>query len=85
MQRIASFALGCLTLVCLMIASEHRALAYVDPGSGLLVIQSAAAAVGSAAYFFRRKLRTLFSGNKTAEVVPSPQDKSPNPGTQKVA
>lgn len=67
MKRFASFVLGCIAVFCLMIATERKALAYIDPGSGLLAIQSAAAAVGSVAYFCRRKIRALFGGAKTDE------------------
>jgi hypothetical protein len=40
---------------------------YVDPGSGLLALQSAASIVAAGAFFLRRKIRALFSGQRKAE------------------
>ena len=55
----ASFALGCVVCACVLIATEQRAMAmYVDPGSGLLALQSAASAVAAAAFFLRKKIRS---------------------------
>jgi hypothetical protein len=56
-----------------MMATEHRAYAYVDPGSGLLAIQSMFAALGAAVYFLRRRISALFGRKKpVAEVVAAP-------------
>jgi hypothetical protein len=61
MKRLLSFALGCLVCVCVLVATEQRAMAmYVDPGSGLLALQSAASLLAAAAFFLRRKIRALF-------------------------
>lgn len=69
MSRFVSFALGCVFCMCLLVATERRAMAmYVDPGSGLLVLQSAASAMAAAAFFLRRKIRALF-GRKKAEAA----------------
>ena len=45
---------------------EQQAHAYVDPGSGLLVFQSLSAVVTGALFYFRRRLKQLFtrSGNR---------------------
>ena len=49
MKRLLSFALGCMVCVCVLIATEQRAMAmYVDPGSGLLALQSAASVLAAA-------------------------------------
>ena len=61
MKRFASPLLGMLLFVSLVIASERRAWGYVDPGSGLLALQGAASFVATVAYYFRRKIRALFS------------------------
>jgi hypothetical protein len=34
---------------------------YVDPGSGLFALQSAASVMAAAAFFLRRKIRTLLN------------------------
>jgi len=69
MKRLLSFALGCVICVCVLIATEQRAMAmYVDPGSGLLALQSAASVVAAAAFFLRRKIRAMFGFRRKAEV-----------------
>jgi hypothetical protein len=77
MKRLLSFALGCIVCVCVLIATEQRAMAmYVDPGSGLLALQSAASVVAAAAFFLRRKIRGLFGSRRKDEVfVPLPEEK----------
>jgi hypothetical protein len=68
----ASFALGCVVCACLLIATEQRAMAmYVDPGSGLLALQSAASVVAAAAFFLRKKIRAAFGFRR------KPQNYSP--------
>ena len=69
MKRLLSFALGFVVCVCVLIATEQRAMAmYVDPGSGLLALQSAASVMAAAAFFLRRKIRNLFSGRRKDEL-----------------
>jgi hypothetical protein len=77
MKRLLSFALGCVICVCLLIATEQRAMAmYVDPGSGLLALQSAAAGMAAAAFFLRRKIREFFTPRrKGGEFVPVRDEK----------
>lgn len=67
MKRLLSFALACVICVCVLVATEQRAMAmYVDPGSGLLALQSAASIVAAAAFFLRRKIRAMFSWRRKA-------------------
>ena len=72
MKHLLSFALGCVVCVCVLIATEQRAMAmYVDPGSGLLALQSAASVMAAAAFFLRRKIRAVFGvRRKEEEYVP---------------
>lgn len=60
MKRFVSVVLSLFTCFCLLIATERRALAYVDPGSGLFALQSIASALAAAGYFFRRRIVALF-------------------------
>jgi hypothetical protein len=60
MKRFASFALGVMVCFCLMVATERRAMAYVDPGSGFLALQSAASVMAAVGYFFRRRILGIF-------------------------
>jgi hypothetical protein len=67
MQRFLSVSLLLFTVVCLLVATERQALAYVDPGSGLLALQSLASVAAACGYFFRRRIKSLF-GRKDAEI-----------------
>jgi hypothetical protein len=77
MKRLLSFALGCVVCICVLIATEQRAMAmYVDPGSGLLALQSAASIVAAAAFFLRKKIRAIFGFRRKAEAfVPLCEEK----------
>jgi hypothetical protein len=73
MKRLVSVSLAIFICVCLLGASERQAYGYVDPGSGLLALQSVASVAAACGYFFRRRLRILF-GRSTDEpkvVVPA--------------
>ena len=69
MKRLLSFTLGCVVCLCVLVATEQRAMAmYVDPGSGLLALQSAASVVAAAAFFLRRRIRAMFGVRRKSEV-----------------
>ena len=72
MKRIASLLLGTVTIFCFMIATEHKAWGYVDPGSGLLALQGVASVLGTVAYYFRRRLRALFDRKPKQKPVAYP-------------
>jgi hypothetical protein len=68
MKRLLSFALACVFCFCVLVATEQRAMAmYVDPGSGLFALQSAASVMAAAAFFLRRKIRGLFGSRRKDE------------------
>lgn len=48
-------------LLAFAIATERPAHAYVDPGSGLLLIQTASSIVAGVLFYFRRRLGLLFA------------------------
>lgn len=64
----ASKALYLATNMALVLALgvffERPAHAYTDPGSSLLMFQSISAAVTGALFFFRRRLRLLFTRSR---------------------
>ena len=69
MQRTALLAIDVFILLCLLSAAEKIAYGYVDPGQGLLALQSIASAAAAAGYLFRRRLRAFFrrgAGPKSA-------------------
>ena len=72
MKRLISLSLAIFTCLCLFVATERQALAYVDPGSGLLALQSAASMLAAAAYFMRRRIMAFFGSKKKAPVTSIP-------------
>jgi len=63
---LVTFAL----FLCLSLSCEKRAYAYVDPGSSLLMFQSVSALVTGAAFYFRRRLKALFTKSEHGETAP---------------
>jgi hypothetical protein len=53
--------------VCLFAAFEKTAYAYVDPGQGMLALQSLASAAAAAGYLLRRRLRKFFRRSTGAD------------------
>jgi hypothetical protein len=51
----------------LSLAFERRAYAYVDPGSGLLMLQAAGTVLTGVLFTLRRRIKSLFTRNKSAE------------------
>jgi len=64
MKRLVSFSLAIFSCLCLLVATERQAHAYIDPGQGMIALQSAAATLATAGYFMRRRFMALF-GKKT--------------------
>ncbi len=75
MKRFISISLAVFTCLCLLVASERRAWGYIDPGSGLLALQSIASVMAACGYFMRRRIAQLF-GKKKAPVMPIPAKES---------
>jgi hypothetical protein len=72
MKRLISLPLTVFFCLCLLLATERRAMAYVDPGSGLLALQSIASMMAAAAFFLRRRIMGLFSKKKPSDSAASP-------------
>jgi len=71
-KRFLSLASGVLTIVsclCLAVATEHRAYAYVDPGSGYMALQAIASVMAAAGYFLRTRIKALFTRNTVKKPV----------------
>ncbi len=60
MKRIASLLLAVLTVLCVVVATERRAWGYIDPGTGLVALQSVASVAAACSYFFRRRILSRF-------------------------
>jgi len=59
--RLKLALVTCLFCVALGLTLEPQAHAYVDPGSGLLLMQSLSAVVSGALFYFRRRIKNFFS------------------------
>jgi hypothetical protein len=69
MKRLVSFTLAIFITLCMIVGTERRAFAYVDPGSGLIALQTIASVMAAYAYFVRRTIRAFFQRKKEPVVV----------------
>jgi hypothetical protein len=49
------------------LAFEHKAYAYVDPGSGLLMLQAAGTIFTGVLFTLRKRIKSLITRNKPVE------------------
>lgn len=59
--KLKYFALTAALFIALTFCFERPAYAYVDPGSSLLIFQSLSAIVTGTIFYFRRKIKALFT------------------------
>jgi hypothetical protein len=64
MRKLTSLFLMVLAVAGFFLATERRALAYADPGSSLLFLQTAGSVVMASALYFRRKIYGWFHRSK---------------------
>jgi hypothetical protein len=69
MKRFISVSLAVLITFCVLVGSERRAWGYVDPGSGLIALQTAFSVIAAYAYFIRRRIRIFFTRKKDSTAV----------------
>ena len=67
-MKLTYLLLTCALLFLLCVSFERQAYAYVDPGSSLLVFQTLSAVVTGVLFYLRKRLKSLFSRSKSAEV-----------------
>jgi len=67
MKRFLAVSLAIFSCLCLVVATERRAYAYVDPGSGFMALQAAASVMAAAGYFLRSRIKALFMRNKPSK------------------
>jgi len=72
MKRLISFSLAIFITLCMIVGSERRAWGYVDPGSGLIALQTIASVMAAYAYVVRKRILGFFSRKKedSAAVLP---------------
>jgi hypothetical protein len=80
MKQFLSFSLAVFIALCMVVATERRAWGYVDPGSGLIALQTFASVAAAYAYMVRRRIRAFFQRKTEASAVlpvaPKPGDSS---------
>lgn len=64
MKRFFSFSLAIFIAFCMLVGTERRAWGYVDPGSGLIALQTFASVMAAYAYLVRRRIRSFFQRKK---------------------
>ncbi|MGD0888089.1 MAG: hypothetical protein ABR889_02475 [Acidobacteriaceae bacterium] len=72
MKRLISSSLTLLITFLLLVATDRRAWGYVDPGSGLIALQTIASVGAAYVYFIRRRIRSFFARNNSAVTVALP-------------
>jgi hypothetical protein len=72
MKRFISFSLAIFITLCMIVGSERRAWGYVDPGSGLIALQTIASVVAAYAYYVRRRIHAFFTRKKVEPAVVLP-------------
>ena len=72
MKRFISFSLAVFITLCMIVGSERRAWGYVDPGSGLIALQTIASVMAAYAYMIRRRIMAFFARKKDAPTVVLP-------------
>lgn len=63
--KLKYFAITAALFIALSFCFERPAYAYVDPGSSLLIFQSLSAVVTGTIFYFRRRIKALFTRSST--------------------
>jgi hypothetical protein len=69
MKRLLTLSLTVFTCLCFVLATDRHALAYIDPGTGFVALQSFFAGLAAFGYFMRRRIGGFFGRKPAAEVV----------------
>ncbi|MGA7158223.1 MAG: hypothetical protein WBY53_15345 [Acidobacteriaceae bacterium] len=67
--KIAYYAVTVAMLFCLCLGLERRAYAYVDPGSGLLMLQAAGTVFTGVLFTLRKRIKALMTRKKPGDVA----------------
>lgn len=65
--KVSYVAVTLAMLFCLSLSLERRAYAYVDPGSGLLILQGAGTLLTGVLFTLRRRIKALFTRSKPVQ------------------
>jgi hypothetical protein len=66
------FLLGAIQIAALLVAFERPARAYVDPGSGFVILQVAGSMFAGAVYYMRHRLKRILNAMRGSAEIPSP-------------
>lgn len=72
MKQFISFSLAVFIGFCMLVGSERHAWGYIDPGSGLIALQTFASVLAAYAYMVRRRIRAFFQKKKKRPEVVLP-------------
>jgi len=67
-SRFVAACGGLLVLLLLLLGTERPAQAYIDPGTGMMIWQTVAAAVLGVAFYFRKLLSWFRPRKKEAKI-----------------
>lgn len=62
--RVAYWLVSVAMVFCFCLSVERRAYAYVDPGSGLLMLQAAGAVFTGVLFTIRKRIKSLFGRSR---------------------
>jgi hypothetical protein len=65
MKRLLTVSLAIASCLCLIVATERRAYAYADPGSGYMALQAIGIVMSAVFYSLRTRIKALFTRKKT--------------------
>jgi hypothetical protein len=85
MKRLITFSLGVISGLCMIIAMEGRAWGYVDPGTGLVALQTVASVGAACSWFMRKRLQSLFGSKDEEPASKQPASTEAEDDLQKVA
>ncbi len=74
--KLAYYLSSLAIVLCACLALERRAYAYVDPGSGLFILQAAGTILTGVMYTLRRRIGSLLRLDKSSRVEPDSADGS---------
>jgi hypothetical protein len=64
--------LGAVQIFSLLLSFERPAYAYIDPGSGFVLLQAAGSTLAGAVYYFRHRLKRMLESMRRSEQISSP-------------
>jgi hypothetical protein len=77
MKRLLSISLGIFVTLALIVGTERRAWGYIDPGSGLVALQTIASVAAAYVYIVRRRIRAFFERKKPVAIPVSAKTTGP--------